>query len=87
MRRACKTRLGKRVGGRPITRVAELTYSDVKELSCPTLPRAVEGSERRRILVADEHPLFRYGLQAFFDAQRDLISSGEANSAQSLKTA
>ena len=58
-----------------------------KKLTCGTLPKVVEGSERRRILVADEHPLFRHGLQKFFDRQRGLISAGEADSAQSLKAA
>ena len=58
-----------------------------KKLTCGTLPKVVEGSERRRILVADEHPLFRHGLQKFFDRQRGLISAGEADSAKSLKAA
>ncbi len=49
--------------------------------STPTL------SDRTCILLADEQPLFRYGLKRLFDEQPDFVCCGEAGTAQLLKEA
>jgi len=36
-------------------------------------------SKSIRILIADDHPMFRFGLRKFLDVQRDLMVVGEAN--------
>ena len=85
--RGCNTRLGKGSEAGSKQWVTNPNHRGGKKLTCGRVPKVVEGSERRRILVADEHPLFRHGLQKFFDRQRGLISAGEADSAKSLKAA
>jgi hypothetical protein len=65
--RVCNTRLGKGSDAGSKQWVANSNHRG-KKLTCGTLPKVVKGSERRRILVADEHPLFRHGLQKFFDS-------------------
>jgi len=32
-----------------------------------------------RVLIADDHPMFRFGLRKFLDVQRDMVVVGEAN--------
>ncbi len=38
---------------------------------------------RRRILVVDDHPIYRHGLRCFIDDQPDLVCCGEADSCRS----
>ena len=81
MHKADKARLGKRTDAL----LAGPKFRRGKRLIRRFSRKVSKGGERRRILVADQHPLFRYGLQRLVDRQRGLISTGEADSAQSLK--
>src|SRR5688572_32972318 len=44
-------------------------------------PPASDSASRKRILVADDHPLLREGIIPLIDRQKDLICCGEADSA------
>jgi DNA-binding NarL/FixJ family response regulator len=46
-----------------------------------------EASQRRRILVVDEHPLVREGLQALMAAQLDLVVCAEASNTREARAA
>jgi len=41
----------------------------------------LQNGARRRILIVDDHPLFRHGLSQLIDAQEDLVTCGEAEDA------
>jgi len=43
--------------------------------------------QKRRILVVDDHPLLRAGLIQFIERQKDMICSGEADSAATTQSA
>ena len=50
-----------------------------------TKSEAITSSEpyRRRVLIVDNHPLFRHGLATLINAEPDLVTCGEARSAPS----
>ncbi|MEA3187239.1 MAG: hypothetical protein QOD99_1069 [Chthoniobacter sp.] len=52
----------------------------MKTSSSPTLEREA-AVQKRRILIVDDHPLFRHGLGDLINAESDLVSCGEAESA------
>jgi DNA-binding NarL/FixJ family response regulator len=64
--------------GEPLTLATTLTTS-----SKGRQPFATKGAVRR-IVVADDHPVCRYGLQRFFNEQPDLTCSAEAGTAGAL---
>jgi DNA-binding NarL/FixJ family response regulator len=41
-----------------------------------------QATVRRRILLVDDHPLFRSGMKQLLDMQADLTVSGEAETAR-----
>ncbi|MBX3738804.1 MAG: response regulator transcription factor [Candidatus Didemnitutus sp.] len=57
-----------------------------KKSSPPVPPATASATERKRILVVDDHPFMRAGLGALIDRQTDMMVAGEAgNPAEALQ--
>ena len=50
-------------------------------------PRASTTPAKRRVLIVDDHPLFRDGVRMWIDQQADMTCCGEADSAASAHQA
>jgi DNA-binding NarL/FixJ family response regulator len=45
------------------------------------MPKSETANEKRRVLIVDDHPVFRHGITAMINAEADLNVCGEAGSA------